>query len=61
MASNHTSEPWSLDEVMQSTKDHVVYTWGATDPMRNASFPVKKGEGVYLIDYNDKKYYDMTS
>jgi len=61
LASNHTSEPWGLDEIMKSTEQHVVYTWGATDPMRKSSLPIKRGEGVFLVDYNDKKYYDMTS
>jgi taurine--2-oxoglutarate transaminase len=46
---------------MQSTKDHVIYTWGATDPMVKAAVPIKKGEGIYLIDYNDKKYIDFSS
>lgn len=29
--------------------------------MRNAAIPIKRGEGVFLYDYNGKKYYDMTS
>ena len=61
MSKNHRSEPWSLEEVKKSTEDHVVYTWGATDPMRNAAIPIKRGEGVYLFDYNGNKYIDMTS
>jgi taurine--2-oxoglutarate transaminase len=47
--------------VMKSTEDHVVYTWGATDPMRKSSVAFKRGEGIYLVDYNDKKYIDFTS
>jgi taurine--2-oxoglutarate transaminase len=52
---------WSLDEITKSTEDHVVYTWGATDPMRKAALPIAKAEGVYVIDFNGKKYIDMTS
>lgn len=58
---NHGSHSWSLDEVMQSTKDHVVYTWGATDAMRNGSKAYAKGEGIYLFDYDGKKYIDFSS
>jgi taurine--2-oxoglutarate transaminase len=38
-----------------------MFTWGATDPMRKAAIPIKRGEGVFLYDYNGRKYYDMTS
>lgn len=61
LASNHGSGDWSLEEVMQSTKDHVVYTWGATDPMRNSAKDFKRGEGIYLYDYAGKKYIDFSS
>ena len=61
MSKNHRSEAWTLEEIKKSTEDHVVYTWGATDPMRNAAIPIKRGEGVYLFDYSGKKYIDMTS
>jgi 4-aminobutyrate aminotransferase-like enzyme len=61
MSSNHRSAPWKLDEIMKSTEEHVVYTWGATDPSRKAAMPIQRGEGVFLYDYNGNKYYDMTS
>jgi 4-aminobutyrate aminotransferase-like enzyme len=61
MSKNHRSEAWTLEEIKKSTEEHVVYTWGATDPMRNAALPIKRGEGVYLYDYSGKKYTDMTS
>lgn len=61
LKSNHRSTPWNVDEVIKSNEDHVVYTWGATDAMRNSSIPIARGEGVYLFDYNGKKYIDMTS
>ena len=61
MSKNHRSEPWTIEEIKKSTEDHVVYTWGATDPMRNAAVPIKRGEGVYLYDFNGNKYIDMTS
>ena len=61
MQSNHRSGAWSLDEVMKSTEDHVMYTWGATDPSRKAALPIARGEGIYIYDYNGKRYADMTS
>lgn len=58
---NHRSESWTKDEVMQSTKDHVVFTWGATDAMRDSSVAYERGEGIYLYDYEGNKYIDFTS
>jgi taurine--2-oxoglutarate transaminase len=39
----------------------VVFTWGATDPARKSAIAIERGEGVYLFDYNGKRYTDMTS
>ena len=61
LSSNHRSSPWSLDEIMKSTEDHVVFTWGATDPMRKAAIAFERGEGIYLYDYSGKKYIDFSS
>lgn len=61
LASNHRSDDWTLDEVMKSTEEHVVFTWGATDPMRKAAKDFKRGEGIYLYDYSGKKYIDFSS
>lgn len=58
---NHRSAPWKLDEIQKSTEEHVVYTWGATDPSRKSAMAIERGEGVYLFDYNGNKYIDMTS
>jgi taurine--2-oxoglutarate transaminase len=46
---------------MKSTEDHVVFTWGATDPMRKAAIAFERGEGIYLYDYSGKKYIDFSS
>ena len=61
MSRKYDSKDWSIEEITKSTEEHVVYTWGATDPSRKAAIPIKRGEGIYLYDYNDKKYIDMTS
>ena len=58
---NHRGSAWNLDEITKSTEEHVVYTWGATDPARKSAMAIKKGEGVYLFDYSGNKYIDMTS
>jgi len=52
---------WGLDQIMKSTEEHVIYTWGATDPARKGSIPIERGEGIYLYDYSGNKYIDMTS
>jgi taurine--2-oxoglutarate transaminase len=61
LAANHSVKEWPLNDVMKSTEDHVVFTWGATDPMRKAAKDFKRGEGIYLYDYAGKKYIDFTS
>jgi 4-aminobutyrate aminotransferase-like enzyme len=38
-----------------------MFTWGATDPMRKAAIAFERGEGIYLYDYNGKKYIDFSS
>jgi len=50
-----------LSDIQKSTEDHVVFTWGATDPMRKAAKDFKRGEGIYLYDYAGNKYIDFTS
>lgn len=57
----HKKKEWDLDQVKKSTEDHVVYTWGATDPSRNAAFPIKRAEHIYLEGYDGKRYIDLSS
>lgn len=61
MSKKHKTQNWNLDDIMKSTEDHVVFTWGATDPFRKAAIPISKGEGVYIYDFSGNKYIDMTS
>ena len=59
---NHSkSEPWNIDTIMKSTEEHVMFTWGDTDSMRKGAIPMQRGEGIYLVEYNGKKYIDMSS
>lgn len=60
-ADKYKPENWDLNRIQKATEEHVVWSWTATDPSRKAAFPVKSGEGVYLIGYDGKKYIDMTS
>ena len=57
----HYEKKWSHEQIFESTKDHLVYSWGATDTMRDHSVPIERGEGVFLYDFDGKRYYDMTS
>lgn len=38
-----------------------MFTWGATDAARAGATPVKRGEGIYLYDYEGNKYIDLSS
>ena len=45
--------------IIQNNMDYTLFSWSkqkGIDPI-----PVKYGEGVYLYDYNDKRYIDFSS
>src|SRR5580765_96661 len=46
-------------EIIQDNLDHTLFSWSiqkGIDPIA-----VKKGEGVYLFDYDGKRYIDFSS
>ena len=46
-------------EIIQDNLDYTLFSWSkqkGLDPIA-----VKYGKGVYLYDYNDKKYIDFSS
>lgn len=57
----HNQKEWSLDQINKSTEDHLVFAWGPTDGARAGAIPVKRGEGIYLYGFDDKKYIDLSS
>jgi 4-aminobutyrate aminotransferase-like enzyme len=57
----HKTKEWKLDQIKKSTEEHVVYTWGATDATREGAFAIKRGEHIYVEDFEGKKYIDLSS
>ena len=46
-------------EIIQNNQDYTVFSWSkqkGTNPIA-----VERGEGVYLYDYNGKRYIDFSS
>src|SRR6187455_58399 len=47
------------DEIMQNNQDYTLFSWSkqkGTNPI-----PVKYAKGVYLYDYDGKRYIDFSS
>lgn len=57
----HNKEKWSDDEIATAIKDHSVFSWGASDPLRESCIHVDRAEGVYFYDSSGKKYMDWSA
>ena len=47
------------DQILPLSKEHVFYTWSAQ--ARVNPIPVKRANGIYFWDINDKRYLDFNS
>jgi len=56
----HNKEFWSEDEIRKG-RDELIYSWGASDAMRDMCIDVDRSEGVYVWDKAGKKYIDWCS
>ena len=59
--SKHNKEKWAQDDIDTAIKDNSVFSWGASDPLREACIHVDRAEGVYFYDNNNKKYRNQLS
>tara|TARA_B110000090_G_scaffold206117_1_gene254970 strand:+ start:170 stop:1738 length:1569 start_codon:yes stop_codon:yes gene_type:complete len=59
--SKHNKEKWAQDDIDTAIKDNSVFSWGASDPLREACIHVDRAEGVYFYDNNNKKYMDWSA
>src|SRR6187200_3169175 len=46
-------------EIIQDNLDHTLFSWSKQKEI--APIAIKYGEGVYLYDYDDKRYIDFSS
>ena len=47
------------DEIIQDSKQYSLFSWSAQGPMN--PWAIKRGEGVYLYDFDDKRIIDFSS
>lgn len=59
--SRHKETEWHHDDIHKATEDHVLFTWGATNPMREMAPLVDRSEGVYLYTETGERYLDFNS
>ena len=57
----HARASWPQEEVAQAMKANSVFSWGASDPLRESCLHVDRAEGVYLYDHDGKKYIDWSA
>jgi len=58
----HSKETWSRDEFLDSHSKHAVFGWGTnTDAAHQSALSIARAEGVYLIDQNGRKIFDMNA
>lgn len=51
---------WSSEQIRNATTNHTMLTW-APGKARHGAPIIRRGEGVYLYDDNNKQYLDWTS
>jgi taurine--2-oxoglutarate transaminase len=55
----HTSSSGDRDDIIQNNLDYTLFSWSKQKGI--APIAVKYGEGVYLYDYDGKRYLDFSS
>lgn len=62
LLARHADEAyWTSEAVKDAGNDHVLFTWGATDPMAAGALAITRSEGVYFWTEDGKKYMDFNS
>lgn len=60
-SANHFEDrDWTEAELREAAKDHIVLSWSSSEPAQDLPFIVK-GEGIYLVGLDGKRYLDWTS
>jgi len=52
---------WSGEAVKEAGDEHVLFTWGATDPMNAGAIQIAKTDGVYFWNQDGKRFLDFNS
>ena len=57
----HHKEKWSDNEIQEAIKDNSVFSWGASDPLRDLAVHIDHAEGVYMYGSDGTKYMDWSA
>ena len=57
----HEEREWSDEEVKSALEKNTLFTWGATNAMRDSAIRIVRNDGIYLYDQNGKRYLDWNS
>lgn len=57
----HNKETWPIEDINAALKKSSVFTWGASDALRDGCIHVDRAEGVYLFDRQGRKYLDWSA
>lgn len=58
----HDKTEWTDAELAYSHEQHAVFGWGVNNAAAHqGALRIARGEGVFLIDHNGKKYFDMNA
>jgi len=57
----HNQEKWSDSDYDKAIKDNSVFSWGASDPLRDLAVHIDHAEGIYMYDSSGKKYIDWSA
>lgn len=60
VSKTHWADHWELPELMDAVGAHAMNTWNPGSALKNLPLFVR-GEGVYLIDSEGRKFIDLTS
>lgn len=58
---NHARAEWSEEEIKEAVTGAQMYAWAPTNGAKERSVNVKRSEGIYVYDHNDKRYVDWCS
>lgn len=61
LLARHGEDEWTSDDIHSATEDHVLFTWGATNAVRDQAPLINRTEGVYFYDEKGARYLDFNS
>ena len=57
----HNLEKWDHKDIAAAIDESSIFSWGASDPLREGCVHASRSEGIYIYDENDKRYIDWSA